>query len=70
MIAFSTPINKRPEGSHGKVYTPEDFLPIFKKLNVKLIVRLNEPRYDANIFKKNGIDHIDLEFEDGSTPSD
>lgn len=32
-------------------------------MNVKLIVRLNESKYDENIFIKNGINHLDLEFE-------
>lgn len=32
-------------------------------MNVKLIVRLNESKYDASIFIKNGINHLDLEFE-------
>ena len=45
-------------------------MPIFKKLNVTLIIRLNEPKYDSTIFIKNGINHLSLEFEDGSTPPD
>jgi hypothetical protein len=37
-------------------------------MNVTLIIRLNSPLYDENIFKKNGIDHLDLVFDDGTAP--
>lgn len=36
---------------------------LFKNLNVKLVVRLNEPLYDKKVFIENDIDHIDLFFE-------
>ena len=32
------------------------------------VVRLNEAKYDKNKFVRNGIDHSDLFFIDGSTP--
>jgi len=50
-IAFSSPLAQRPAGTFGKVYTPQDYLPIFHKLGVKLIVRLNPPSYDEKIFQ-------------------
>jgi cell division cycle 14 len=34
------------------------------------VIRLNEPKYDANHFTKNKITHNDLFFVDGSTPPD
>lgn len=37
---------------------------------MKLVVRLNDKIYDENIFIENGINHLDLPFEDGSIPSD
>ncbi len=51
-------------------FTPDDYVPIFKKFGVSLVVRLNKPQYDKQKFVKNGIKHIDLYFLDGSTPPD
>jgi protein-tyrosine phosphatase len=35
---------------------------------VTRVIRLNEAKYDRNKFLRNGIDHSDLFFIDGSTP--
>jgi cell division cycle 14 len=51
-------------------FTPEDYVPIFKKMGVTMVVRLNKPQYDKKKFTKNGIKHLDLYFLDGSTPPD
>jgi cell division cycle 14 len=45
-------------------------VPIWKKFNVGLVVRLNKPQYDKQKFVKNGIKHLELYFLDGSTPPD
>jgi len=45
-------------------------LPVFKQIGVKCIVRLNEALYDARNFERHGIKVFDLEFPDGSCPSD
>jgi cell division cycle 14 len=37
---------------------------------VTAVVRLNEPTYQPNAFIQAGINHYDLFFQDGSTPSD
>lgn len=42
----------------------------FKEKNVKLVVRLNNPLYDARVFEREGIAHVDMYFDDGSNPSD
>ena len=42
----------------------------FEKLNIKGIIRLNEPLYDQRVFNKAGISVHDLEFLDGSCPED
>ena len=39
-------------------------------MGINLVVRLNKPSYDKKIFEKNGINHRDLFFLDGSTPSE
>ncbi len=44
-------------------------MPIFKKLKVTCVVRLNNKTYDANDFIKEGIRHVELYFPDGSVPS-
>jgi len=45
-------------------------VPIFKQFGVTLVIRLNQPQYDAEVFVSNGIRHVDLYFLDGSNPSD
>lgn len=40
----------------------------FKRHGVKLVVRLNNPLYDSRVFEKEGIEHIDMYFDDGSNP--
>lgn len=52
------------------LHAPEAYIPYFKKHNVSTVVRLNKKIYDARRFIDAGIDHQDLFFIDGSTPSD
>lgn len=47
---------------------PEDYVPVFKDLNVGLVIRLNRPTYSADRFTKKGISHYDLYFPDGGLP--
>eukprot|EP00606_Chrysophyceae_sp_TOSAG23-5_P001552 GSChrysophyteH2.ASY1.ANO1.128.1 assembled CDS len=70
-IAFAGPHATRE--SHPGGYTslvPEDYVPYFKRKNVKLVVRLNKKYYDARKFTSQGIDHMELYFLDGSNPPD
>lgn len=66
-VAFSGPLNVTDK--YGS-FTPDDYVPIFKKLGVNMVVRLNKPQYDKQKFVKAGIKHLDLYFLDGSTPPD
>jgi cell division cycle 14 len=66
-IAFSGPLNVTDK--YGS-FTPEDYVPIFKKLGVQLVVRLNKPQYDRQKFVKAGLGHLDLYFLDGTPPPD
>lgn len=66
-IAFSGPLNQTDK--YGS-FTPEDYNPIFKKLGVTLVVRLNKPQYERQKFIKAGINHLDLYFLDGTPPPD
>jgi cell division cycle 14 len=67
-IAFSSPADN-PEASSAS-FSPSEYVPIFKKLGVTCVVRLNTSTYDPSPFIRNGIKHYDLYFLDGSVPSD
>lgn len=69
-IAFCTPKDQKVDKDGYTHFSPEDYVPIFKKKNVKAIVRLNKPEYDARGFTKHGFKHKDLYFIDGTTPSE
>lgn len=43
-------------------------MPIFKKLGVTMVIRLNNATYEAKGFTNNGIKHHDLFFTDGTPP--
>jgi cell division cycle 14 len=45
IMAFSSPTSKKNDG-----LPPEAFLENFDKMNIKGIIRLNEPLYDQRIF--------------------
>lgn len=71
-IAFMGPIdrNHQPPGEPKHGNSAEDYLEVFKHFGVTHVVRLNEPKYDRQKFIKAGINHSELYFIDGSTPSD
>jgi len=68
-LAFSNPGNTNNDHYGFHTYTPEDYIPIFNRLGVTSVVRLNNRTYDENRFKLGGINHYDLFFTDGSVPS-
>lgn len=39
------------------MFTPEDYVPIFKSFGVKQVVRLNNKAYDEKKFTAGGIKH-------------
>lgn len=41
---------------------------MFRNLNVSHVVRLNNKLYPASAFTRNGIEHVELFFADGSAP--
>ena len=65
IIAFSSPTDNIKDGLPADVFVSK-----FKKMGVTGVIRLNEPLYDANVFRGEGIKVYDLEFLDGSCPSD
>ncbi|CAM9631035.1 unnamed protein product, partial [Phaeothamnion confervicola] len=70
LLAFSGPLSHRREVRPG-AYTrlAADYVPAFRRLGVRCVVRLNAPCYDRRRFIEAGIRHVDLFFEDGSNPS-
>lgn len=67
--AFMGPIDSKEDGQRSG-NCPEKYCGIFKKLDVKKVIRLNEAKYERKKFIKEGISHNDLFFVDGSNPSD
>jgi cell division cycle 14 len=67
-LAFSGPskTDKDPEG--WRTFTPEDYAPIFKKMGITTVVRLNQKIYEREQFIRKGFKHLDLYFIDGTTP--
>lgn len=68
-IAFMGPIDSQP-GQPKRGNAAEDYLEVFKHFGVTHVIRLNEPKYEKQKFIRSGINHTDLFFIDGSTPSD
>jgi cell division cycle 14 len=65
-IAFAGPHAEKKSSPGGYInLRPEDYVPYYKRKNMKLVVRLNKPYYDAKKFTSQGIDHMDLYFIDG-----
>lgn len=69
-VAFSGPQANKKDADGYLRFTPEDYVPIFKKMGVTMVIRLNDKKYDEEKFIQNGIKHLDLYFPDGSCPSD
>lgn len=67
-LAFSSPSNTQYDNDGYRTFTPEDYVPIFRKWGVSLVIRLNKETYDSRKFLKNGIKHLELFFTDGSCP--
>ena len=65
IIAMSSPSSHRKNGG----LEPRFFVPFFKENGVKTVVRLNERMYSDNEFEDAKIQIADLEFPDGSNPS-
>nr|CAG4718345.1 unnamed protein product [Naegleria fowleri] len=69
-IAFSSPSNRRITSDGFVHLTPDDYIVPFKQWKVTAVIRLNRPLYDRKRFVSAGINHYDLYFPDGSTPSE
>lgn len=67
-LAFAGPSKKEYDEDGYRTFTPEDYAPIFKKIGVTTVIRLNNKVYDRERFLKKGFNHIELFFVDGTTP--
>ncbi|KAH0570652.1 Protein tyrosine phosphatase [Spironucleus salmonicida] len=47
-----------------------EFLQLFQSLNVGFLIRTTQPNYKATIFQTRNIKLIEMEFENGSLPSE
>jgi cell division cycle 14 len=68
-VAFAGPHSAMHANEYHNL-PPEAYVPYFKRKNVTLVVRLNKKYYDSASFTRQGIDHMDLYFLDGSNPPD
>lgn len=68
LLAFASPYNMNILPGGYEVCTPNDIIPTFKQFGITHIVRLNKSFYDSSLFKKEGFQHTDLYFLDGSIP--
>eukprot|EP00927_Polykrikos_kofoidii_P009996 TRINITY_DN14211_c0_g1_i1.p1 TRINITY_DN14211_c0_g1~~TRINITY_DN14211_c0_g1_i1.p1 ORF type:complete len:486 (+),score=67.13 TRINITY_DN14211_c0_g1_i1:84-1541(+) len=67
-LAFAGPCATSRDAEGYVVFTPEDYVPIFRSAGIELVIRLNTKQYDNRRFIDNGIKHVDLYFRDGSIP--
>jgi cell division cycle 14 len=70
LLAFSSPSPTPTDAEGYRVFTPEDYVPLFKKLGISAVVRLNKKTYEASRFTNLGLNHHDLYFLDGSVPAE
>ncbi|CAM9386198.1 unnamed protein product, partial [Heterosigma akashiwo] len=58
--AFSGPLAQRRELEAGKAtLTPEDYVPLFRRLGITAVVRFNKKCYDRRKFLEAGVRHHD-----------
>ena len=72
-LALKTPNDNQQKGccsssTETKFHNTEFYIPIFQRLGIKHIIRLNNPEYEKEKFESAGIQHTDLYFNDGSPP--
>ena len=67
-VAFSGPLDRTVDNKICK-YNPAFYSDIFKEIGVYTFIRVNSPQdYDRQGFLKQGINHYDLNFNDGTSP--
>jgi len=69
IIAFPSPVSAGFARA-GRAWSPEFLVEIFEENNIGAVIRLNDRLYKEEVLEKEGIKVYDLEFPDGSCPSD
>lgn len=67
-LAFCGPSPNSVDADGYPAFMPEDYVQMFRKAGITLVVRLNKRQYDKRRFTTNGLKHLDLFFPDGSCP--
>ncbi|KAJ3595199.1 hypothetical protein NHX12_004503 [Muraenolepis orangiensis] len=70
ILAFSGPHPRSKMENGYPLHAPEAYLRYFRLHHVTDVVRLNRKQYDGRRFQEAGLQHHDLYFPDGTTPSD
>jgi cell division cycle 14 len=72
LLACATPLENRKTTTEGNNhFTAKETAVFFRKMNIKVVVRLNETTtYDRMHFVEAGIEHHDLFFADGTAPNE
>jgi cell division cycle 14 len=67
-IAMCSPTSVARRTDTIVTHTPDYYVPYFQEHGVTAIVRLNSPEYDRECFLREGIEHYDMYFVDGTSP--
>src|SRR5258708_31939785 len=71
LISPAKGVKQRELALQRKLPAPfQNCLDYFEQHNVKIVVRLNNALYDHQTFIDQGINHMELYFDDGTNPSD
>lgn len=68
-LAFAGPSEHSKYFGDWRTFTPDDYIEYFQEKNITSVVRLNKKMYNESRFVKQGINHHDLYFPDGTCPS-
>jgi cell division cycle 14 len=69
IMACASPTDTPTDSNYVKTHPPATYIELFKRFGVNTLIRLNEKIYNAQHFEKVGVEHFDLYFDDGTTPS-
>jgi cell division cycle 14 len=64
-LAFSGPSSKTTDPEGYRTFTPEDYVPIFKKRGITMVIRLNKKQYDREV--NSNTHYIEIHQEESET---
>jgi cell division cycle 14 len=70
ILALASPYSTNTLPGGFRVCRPSDLLGTFEQLGITHVIRLNKQFYDADEFKRAGLEFTELYFADGSCPPD